>query len=612
MATVEATYSGDVTAFNYCKTKISKSTNFIINVTHFGNSLSDNRLKEHKRAAAKCGCSLINVKDYYAKYNTEISKWQNDLTILDSNYHASARGMYINALCAFAKIYGLSKFPKSSTDNTMISLYNSDKGNAKEFITDNYKTGKYSNANTVTKSVAKKLQYLVYKYAKSYIGNNLYQITTTTKNTQKDVKTMSKTYFGIDVSKHNGTLDWSKISKKVDFAIIRAGYRGYGSDGDLVQDIQFKNNIEGAIKNGIPVGIYWFAQEINEMEAIAAANYVYNLIKNYKITLPVYYDSELSTAKPAGTGRADSLSKNERTRITIAFCKRIETLGYKPGVYASENWFATHLDFSRIKNYHIWVAKYSNTKPSTSVYDIWQYSEKVGIVGLDGEFDANYMYNDLINTSKPTTPQKQTTYKKWTGYVTANSLNVRAKSNTNSSILGVVKNGIALTIEGESNGFYKITYNKTTAYVSQKYISKTKPSTPSKPTYTKWTGYVTANSLNVRAKASTDSKILGVLSKGKSVTIEDESGKFYKTTYNKQIAYVSKDYISRTKPASYWVGIVTANALNIRQKPSTTAKILGTFKKGETVNIYGESGKFYTIKYKNETAYVSKSYIKKK
>lgn len=342
---------------------------------------------------------------------------------------------------------------------------------------------------------------------------------------------MSKTYFGIDVSEHNGILDWTKIAKSVDYAILRVGYRGYGSAGNLKEDKNFKTNIEGAIKNGIPVGIYWFAQEINEMEAIAAANYVHNLIKNYKIILPVYYDTEMSTADPKGTGRADDLSKNARTSATIAFCKRIENLGYKAGIYASESWFKSHIDFSRVKNYHIWVAKYSENKPSTDIYDIWQYSSKGKLNGLSGNFDVNYMYVDLISPPKPV-------YEKWTGYVTADKLNVRSKPNTDSTVLGQLTKGASKTIKGVSGDFYKITYKDKTAYVSKKYISKNKPDMS-------WAGVVTATLLNVRAKANINSKVLGTLKHNSSVKVNGESGEFYKITYKNQTAYVAKRYIKK-------------------------------------------------------------------
>ena len=126
----------------------------------------------------------------------------------------------------------------------------------------------------------------------------------------------------IDVSKWNGNIDWSIVKNYVEGVIIRVGLRGYGN-GTLSTDPKFKASIDACVKYSIPVGVYWFAQDITEYEAIESANYVYNLIKGYKLSYPVYYDVELSGAQNGNIGRADNLSQSQRTKCTIAFCKRI-------------------------------------------------------------------------------------------------------------------------------------------------------------------------------------------------------------------------------------------------------------------------------------------------
>ena len=94
---------------------------------------------------------------------------------------------------------------------------------------------------------------------------------------------------GIDVSHHQGTIDWSKVKQDgIDFAIIRAGYRGWGisddgTNGKLVKDSKFDYNATNAIKNNIPIGAYFFSQAVNEKEAIEEANFMISIIKNYKI-----------------------------------------------------------------------------------------------------------------------------------------------------------------------------------------------------------------------------------------------------------------------------------------------------------------------------------------
>ena len=208
------------------------------------------------------------------------------------------------------------------------------------------------------------------------------------------------TKFIVDISTFQRSIDYKKLKSAVDGVIIRVGYRGYGKAGSLATDAYFKNHITNCIKHGTPVGVYWFAQEITKAEGVEAANYVHSLIKGYKHDLPVYYDSEGSTA-PNNTGRADRISKTARTDATVGFCEQIKKLGYIPGVYASESWFNTHLDFNRIKGYSIWVACYgSNTgkagrKPNTPVYDMWQFSSKGRVDGYNGNLDVNYCYKDF-------------------------------------------------------------------------------------------------------------------------------------------------------------------------------------------------------------------------
>lgn len=136
--------------------------------------------------------------------------------------------------------------------------------------------------------------------------------------------------------------------------------------------------------------------------------------------------------------------------------------------------------------------------------------------------------------------------------------------------------------------------------------------TATKNTYSKWKGYVTALTLNIRAEASSKAKIIGTLPKDSVVVIEGEKGSFYQIVYKNKKAYIAKQYIAKSKPKTTWKGYVTASALNVRNKPNTNAKIVGTLKQGSSVEVLGESGGFYVIKYKNQKSYVSKKYIKKK
>ena len=203
------------------------------------------------------------------------------------------------------------------------------------------------------------------------------------------------TYTVLDLSKYNTVTNYTNIANSVNGVIIRAGYRGYGSSGTLTTDTKFESYYAG-LYGKTKIGVYWLSQAINESEAVAEANYLYNLISNKKIDFPVYLDSEWSNSNH--DGRADSLSKSARTNITIAFCERMKALGYRAGVYASDSWFNTNLNWSTLTTYgySLWVAKYSSTPPQVvTSYDGWQYTDSGTISGVTSNVDLSYFYNDV-------------------------------------------------------------------------------------------------------------------------------------------------------------------------------------------------------------------------
>jgi GH25 family lysozyme M1 (1,4-beta-N-acetylmuramidase) len=197
--------------------------------------------------------------------------------------------------------------------------------------------------------------------------------------------------FGVDVSRYQKSLDWQKLKNAgVEFAIVRIGYRGYGS-GTLVLDSMYETHMNDAKAAGLRTGIYFFSQAINEAEAVEEAEaclYVLDYF-GHTVDYPIYFDSEYANA--SHTGRADSLSVEERTACAVAFCETIEAKGYKAGVYASTNWFKGKLDLSALSKYSIWNAHYSVTA-SPLACDIWQSTGTGTIDGIGGEIDINVSY----------------------------------------------------------------------------------------------------------------------------------------------------------------------------------------------------------------------------
>lgn len=192
---------------------------------------------------------------------------------------------------------------------------------------------------------------------------------------------------GIDVSKYQGNIDWGAVAASgINFAIIRVGYRG-SSSGALVQDPYFKKNISGATKAGIKVGLYFFTQAVNEAEAVEEASMAMSLASGYKVTYPIFIDTE-----SASNGRANGLSKSARTAVVKAFCQTVRNGGYKAGVYASKSWYANQLNASALNGYCIWVAQYNSSCTYSGKYDMWQYSSKGSVSGIKGNVDMNISY----------------------------------------------------------------------------------------------------------------------------------------------------------------------------------------------------------------------------
>ncbi|MBE5829959.1 MAG: hypothetical protein E7305_10970 [Butyrivibrio sp.] len=193
---------------------------------------------------------------------------------------------------------------------------------------------------------------------------------------------------GIDVSKWNGNINWAAVKNAgVNYAIIRCGYRG-SSAGALIEDPKFKANIQGAQAAGIRVGVYFFSQAVNEVEAVEEASMCINLCKSYNLSFPVYIDVE------ASHGRGDQISASQRTANVKAFCGTIQSAGYRAGVYSNKTWFTQYMNASSLTSYKIWLAQYAaNVTYTATRYDMWQYTSKGSISGISGNVDMNINYN---------------------------------------------------------------------------------------------------------------------------------------------------------------------------------------------------------------------------
>lgn len=193
---------------------------------------------------------------------------------------------------------------------------------------------------------------------------------------------------GIDVSKWQGEIDWDKVKNDgIDFVIIRCGYRG-SVTGSLVEDPYFQQNIRGATAAGLQVGVYFFTQAVNEVEAVEEASMVVSLIRDYELTYPVFIDTEGA----GGDGRADSLSVEDRTAVCEAFCTTVKNAGFEAGVYASRNWYNKNLETTFLEDFVIWLAEYRSVPLYQGYYQMWQYTSKGSVNGISGNVDMNISY----------------------------------------------------------------------------------------------------------------------------------------------------------------------------------------------------------------------------
>ena len=203
-------------------------------------------------------------------------------------------------------------------------------------------------------------------------------------------------YKGIDVSEHNGLIDWQSVKNSgVQFAMIRCAYRGYRNP-IIVEDKYFDYNVRNASAVGIKVGIYFFSQATSIGEAVEEANYAISLAKRYNcITYPIVIDTESSGAEN-NDGRADGLSVAVRTNVVAAFCNQVQNSGYTPMVYASRNWLYNNLEVTRLLTYETWLAHYTESPSIKSDYKydykMWQYTSSGSVPGVGGRVDLNIGY----------------------------------------------------------------------------------------------------------------------------------------------------------------------------------------------------------------------------
>ena len=195
----------------------------------------------------------------------------------------------------------------------------------------------------------------------------------------------------IDVSKYQTSIDFANVKNAgVEYAMVRCGYRSYGS-GILTEDTSFNNYAAEALKNNIKIGAYFFSQAINVEEAKEEAEYVLNMIKPYQISGPVAIDVEEIFDD---TYRQMHLSASQLTDVIITFCDRIKEAGYTPMIYSNLSSFIGNIELDRLENYEKWLAYYSDEPYFPYEMSMWQYTDSGSIDGITGNVDLNISFKE--------------------------------------------------------------------------------------------------------------------------------------------------------------------------------------------------------------------------
>ncbi len=454
---------------------------------------------------------------------------------------------------------------------------------------------------------------------------------------------------GIDVSKWQGKINWKKVkSANIDFAIIRVGYRA--ENGKIYKDEFADYNIQQADKSGLLIGVYFFSTAVTANEALEEADWTADAIKSYPISYPVVYDCEGYTDAQS---RMFSLTNAQRTHNAISFMNRIKSFGYDSMIYASKNELLNYWDTSSIENGHkIWVARYTNpaypTTPTPDYngkYDMWQYTNKGIVSGVEGPVDmiVSYFTKQKASPKSNIAPQKaevptvnDTSYTEQNDTVTAKDVvNLREKASVSSNIVGTLKNGETLkrTAVGV-NGWSKLLYNGKTVYAITSYLTTdltVKPVTPQVDNiYTQVNEQVTAKSeTNLRTLASTNgSTVVHTLKNGEVVNrIGIGSNGWSKILYNGQTVYAVTSYLTtdlspkqpEPKPETNTddgftpknESVTAKSETNLRDKPSTDGStVIYTLKNGEYITKTGENSKGWSrLIYNGQTVYAVTSLL---
>ena len=202
---------------------------------------------------------------------------------------------------------------------------------------------------------------------------------------------------GVDVSFYQGEIDWRAVAGDgIDFAILRLGYRGY-TQGGLMQDKQYTQNLPDALAAGLDVGVYFFSQAITPQEAEEEADYILSVLNGAPLAYPIAFDWE-HVSDPGA--RSNGLDGAVLTQCAKAFCARIREGGYEPAVYFNQNLGYLQYDLRELEDSVLWLAELNSPPKFYYHFDLWQYSHTGTVAGIQGEVDMDLDLRPVLDAEE--------------------------------------------------------------------------------------------------------------------------------------------------------------------------------------------------------------------
>ena len=258
---------------------------------------------------------------------------------------------------------------------------------------------------------------------------------------------------GIDVSKHQGSIDWKKVKKDgIDFAMLRAGYGKYESQ----KDPTFERNYSAAKAAGLNVGAYYYSYAKSRADAKKEAELFLKYVRGKKFEMPLAFDREEQSQANKGRAFVSELVKT--------FCETVDSAGNFVSVYANKNWLDNYIDDECKRKYDVWLAQWAKKPTYSGRYGMWQNSSSGSVNGISGRVDTDYAYKDypkiikaegLNGYSKPAPPPKPGSFKAGT---MVSLYNTPIYISATAKLPATKKSGTYYIYDGEEiNGRYRIT-----------------------------------------------------------------------------------------------------------------------------------------------------------